>query len=264
MRVIRHYVENELRNFNYVIGCDEIGEAIAVDPLDAEAVLDIAEQNNWTIKLIINTHEHRDHIDGNPHITAASGAVVCAHHLLIGRIPAIDRCLRENEIIELGSIRLRVLSTPGHTACHICLLSLPARTGERAAFFSGDTLFNASAGNCQNGGNVEDLYSTFSTVISALGDSTLLYPGHDYLSNNLRFALNCDSSNQEALRLLDQVQELDGHSVPIMTLGDERTYNPFLRLSEPAVMQRVAQIFPAEVTGPREIFIGLRRLRDKW
>lgn len=264
MRVIRHYVENELRNFNYVIGCDETGQAIVVDPLDADAVLRIAEQNGWAIKLIINTHEHWDHIDGNPLITASTGAMVCAHHLSIGSIPAIDRPLRENEIVELGSIKLNVLSTPGHTAGHICLLSLPAEAGQPAAFFSGDTLFNASAGNCRNGGNVEDLYGTFRTVISALADETLLYPGHDYLSNNLRFALDCDSGNQAAVRLLDQVQSLDGHSVPVLTLGDERTYNPFLRLTEPAVIHRVAHAFPDAEMGPREIFIGLRRLRDNW
>ena len=95
MRVIRHYVKNELRNFNYVIGFDKTGKAVAVDPLDADAVLGIAEHHGWAIKLIINTHEHWDHIGGNPRITASTGAMVCAHHLSVGTIPAIDRPSRE-------------------------------------------------------------------------------------------------------------------------------------------------------------------------
>ena len=59
--------------------------------------------------------------------------------------------------------------------------------------FSGDTLFNAGAGNCHNGGHPEELYETFSRQLDALGEDTLVYPGHDYLSNNLAFTELGDS-----------------------------------------------------------------------
>ena len=61
--------------------------------------------------------------------------------------------------------------------------------------FSGDTLFNARAGNCKNGGNVDELFDTFVREIAPLPDSTLLYPGHDYMKNNLAFALDRDPYN---------------------------------------------------------------------
>ena len=67
--------------------------------------------------------------------------------------------------------------------CHICLL---AHT-DQPALFSGDTLFNAGAGNCHNGGHPDELYETFDQQLSKLRDDTLVYPGHDYLVNNLRF-----------------------------------------------------------------------------
>lgn len=264
MRVIRHYVGNDLRNFNYLVGSDFTREAIVIDPLDAEAMLGIADENGWSIKLIINTHEHHDHIGGNPIIRQATGAKVCAHEKLVGIIPFVDVALRNGSFIELGDIRLRVLLTPGHTAAHICLLSIPTDMGESACLFSGDTLFNAAAGNCRNGGDVLDLYHTFDEVLSRLDDSTLLYPGHDYLLNNIRFALDCEPGNLHAEAMESRVSKLAGPIMPVITLGEERLYNPFLRLSSQRILQRLRNTYPDMSTNARDIFIALRRSRDNW
>ena len=61
--------------------------------------------------------------------------------------------------------------------------------------FSGDTLFNAGAGNCHNGGHPAELFETFEKQLNALGDNTLIYPGHDYLLNNLAFTLDREPDN---------------------------------------------------------------------
>lgn len=264
MRVIRHYVGNDLRNFNYLVGSESTREAIAIDPLDAEALLEIAGEIGWSIKLIINTHEHHDHIAGNPVIRRETGAKIGAHPMSVGVIPSVDIALGNGTVVEVGDVRLRVLWTPGHTAAHLCLLSIRSTARESAAFFSGDTLFNAAAGNCRNGGDVSDLYGTFNTVITGLDDSTLLYPGHDYLLNNIRFALNCEPCNPNAASMERRILGLDGHSMPVLTLGEERSYNPFLRLSSSEIQHRLRQTYPDMSVHPKEVFTALRRSRDNW
>ena len=78
--------------------------------------------------------------------------------------------------------------------CHICLRS----HGDQPALFSGDTLFNAGAGNCHNGGDPTTLYATFADQLARLPDDTRVYPGHDYIENNLRFTLEREPDNAAA------------------------------------------------------------------
>ena len=87
MQVIRRYMHNGLRNFNYLIGCEETRQAIALDPLDGEQMVALAEEQGYQIKLIINTHEHHDHIGGNPAVQAATGAPVWAHKNAMEKSP---------------------------------------------------------------------------------------------------------------------------------------------------------------------------------
>ncbi|WP_430462198.1 hydroxyacylglutathione hydrolase [Thalassolituus sp. LLYu03] len=264
MLVIRRFMHNGLRNFNYLIGCEETRQAIALDPLDGEQMLALAAEHGLDIRLIVNTHEHHDHIEGNPAVQAATGAPVWAHASAMGKIPAQARALVAGDVVELGSIRLKVLYTPGHTPGHLCLLAEPSAFNPVAALFSGDTLFNAAAGNCRNGGNVDELYDTFVSQLQPLADDTLLYPGHDYMKTNLAFALNRDPGNAMAGYWADQVSATDADDMPVMTLGQERTYNPFLRLHEAAVRAQLLADFPDLGQSDRDVFRALRRLRDSW
>src|SRR5689334_10869870 len=79
MLVEQIWTANAGRNFNYLIACPETGEALAVDPLDAEKCLAAAKRRGWTITQILNTHEHRDHTGGNDQMIAATGAKLLAH-----------------------------------------------------------------------------------------------------------------------------------------------------------------------------------------
>jgi hydroxyacylglutathione hydrolase len=260
MKVVRLYMNNQLRNFNYIIGCEKTGQAIAIDPLDGDAVLAAAAAEGWQIKCIINTHEHHDHIEGNPVVQAATGAPVWASEHATGKIPNVARGLVANEVIELGSMVFKVLPTPGHTSMHVCLLTL---SEEIPLLFSGDTLFNACAGNCFNGGNVDDMYQTFQRVLAPLPDNTVLYPGHDYMKTNLDFSLTCEPENKDAQYWQGNVKNLGPDEMPFMTLGQERLYNPFLRLKSPVLMAKFEA--GGEITSSsRAIFKALRLLRDHW
>jgi hydroxyacylglutathione hydrolase len=264
MLVLRRFMNNPLRNFNYLIGCEETRQAIALDPLGADQMLALADEMGWQIKLILNTHEHHDHIDGNPVVQAATGAEIWAHKNAEERIPNVARGLVAGDRVELGSIRLNVLYTPGHTMAHLCLLSGDGGPEGQPVLFSGDTLFNACAGNCRKGGDVDSMYDTFVSQFQPLPDETLLYPGHDYMKNNLAFNQVREPGNPAIQQWLDTVDDLDADAMPVMTLGQERTYNSFLRLNEPEIRTGLEQEFPNLGQGDRDIFKALRQLRDQW
>lgn len=264
MKILRRYMHNRLGNFNYLIGCEETHQAIALDPLDGQQMLDLAQQQGWQIKLIINTHEHHDHIEGNPVVAAATGAPIWAHENALGNIPDQARGLKAGDLIELGSIRLKVLFTPGHTPVHLCLLAEADGHNAQPILFSGDTLFNACAGNCFNGGDVDTMYDSFVSQLMPLPDETLLYPGHDYMKNNLGFALSREPDNSDARYWQQAVADTEHDDMPVMTLGQERLYNPFLRLHSEKIRARLKQEFPHLGEGDRDVFKALRALRDQW
>ncbi|SVE35516.1 uncharacterized protein METZ01_LOCUS488370, partial [marine metagenome] len=195
MRVEQIYTDNSYRNFNYLIACPETGEALAIDPLDHQKCLAAAESHGWNIVKILNTHEHGDHIGGNAQMVGATGAQLLAHYEAKEKIPDMDVGLKAGDIIQVGkTVELECLDTPGHTMSHICILSHT----DTPALFSGDTLFNAGAGNCHNGGHPEELYETFIKQLANLPDTTRVYPGHDYLYNNLEFTVDREPENARA------------------------------------------------------------------
>src|SRR5580658_11060460 len=93
MLIERIWAANAGRNFHYLIACGETGEALAVDPLDAQRCLRRAAQLGWTIRQIFNTHEHPDHTGGNAQMVAATGAPVLAHAAAAARIGGVTHRL---------------------------------------------------------------------------------------------------------------------------------------------------------------------------
>jgi hydroxyacylglutathione hydrolase len=263
MIVERIWTGNAYRNYNYLIACPETGEALAIDPLDHEKCLAAAKARGCQITQILNTHEHHDHTGGNAAVVAATGAKLIAHHRAGASIPGVDRGVKAGDVIKVGrTVELECLDTPGHTMCHICLCA----HGDRPALFSGDTLFNAGAGNCHNGGNAEDMYNTFANQIARLPDSTQVYPGHDYIENNLKFTLAREPDNSAAAEWLPQVAGHDAALAPVTTLGDEKRFNTFMRLDSRSVVARLREAFPdlPESPDPKTVFVKLRELRNSW
>ncbi len=263
MLVEQIWTANAARNFNYLIACGETGEALAVDPLDHRKCLAVARDRGWQITQILNTHEHWDHTGGNRAMIAATGARLLAHANARDAIEGIDRGLGAGDVISVGkTVELEALDTPGHTMSHVCLLS----HSSTPALFCGDTLFNAGAGNCHNGGHPEELYATFAGQLAKLPDDMLVYPGHDYIANNLGFTLDREPDNRAAQRLLEQVGSQDPNEALVSTLGMEKEINTFFRLQSPSVIARLREEFSYLPDEPdaRTVFLKLRELRNSW
>ena len=258
MKVHQVYTESELRNFTYLIELDN-GSGLIIDPWDAAEVNSLLQQKQLRLQAIINTHEHWDHIQGNAELVAEHGCEVWAHNNGQGKIPELSRMLTADELIDLdGGAQLRVLDTPGHTYAHLCFVVL--EHGLPVAVFTGDTLFNAGVGHCR-GGDVDSLYQTIAEQFHSLDDRVLVYPGHDYLENNLRFTLSVEPDNQQAQEWLPRAMAADPTVAPLVTsIGDERTFNSFFRLANPQIREQLNCVDATD----KEVFVALRALRDNW
>jgi hydroxyacylglutathione hydrolase len=263
MLIERIWSANPYRNFHYLIACPHTGEALAIDPLEWRLCLQVARQKGWQITQILNTHEHRDHTGGNTGLVGATPAKVLAHAAAASRIGGVDRGLGKGDVVRVGrEVELECLDTPGHTMAHVCLL---ARV-DHPALFCGDTLFNAGAGNCHNGGHPQQLYDTFVTQLARLADETRVFPGHEYLVRNLQFTLDREPGNTAAQELLDSAERHTPETVPITTIGEEKRINTFFRLQSPPLIARLRQSFPdiGERPDARTVFLKLRELRNQW
>jgi hydroxyacylglutathione hydrolase len=262
MIIEKIWTGNAYRNFNYLIVCPDTGEALAIDPLDHKQCLSIAKKNNWDITQILNTHDHWDHIGGNSEVVSVTSAKIIAHQNAKDLIPNIGRGVKHGEIIKVGkSIELECLDTPGHTMSHICLFSHT----EIPALFSGDTLFNAGAGNCHNGGDPQELYKTFADQLDKLPSTTQIFPGHDYLINNLEFTLDREPDNEFAKKLLNANKDKDPTKI-ITTIGEEKNFNAFFRLQNSKIIEKLRESFKdiGSQPSPETVFLKLRELRNHW
>jgi hydroxyacylglutathione hydrolase len=258
MKVHQIYTESPLRNFTYLID-DGQGSIYCIDPYSEELVLDYLNNIEGTLKAVINTHEHGDHTGGNEGLKNITQCEVWAHQNAKGQIPDIDRFLSGGENIVLNQEwTLGVLDTPGHTFAHLCLLL--SNQGNVEAVFTGDTLFNAGVGNCHNGGDPEVLYETIHQQFQNLPDQVLVYPGHDYLENNLKFTMDREPSNviAEAILKTEKTSQDDLFLVTNMKL--EREVNTFLRLDQKEIISNLNLTTATN----KQVFLSLRELRNKW
>jgi hydroxyacylglutathione hydrolase len=259
MKIHQLYTDSSLRNFTYILAFND-KTAFVIDPWSELQVNDFLEKNELSLITIINTHEHWDHTQGNKALIDQHGCEVWAHENGKGKIPGLSRLLKANEIIQLDQkTRMQVIDTPGHSKAHLCFIIFVEQS--TTAIFTGDILFNAGVGNCYNGGDVEDLYDTISNKFIELPGTTLIYPGHEYLKNNLEFTLSREPGNLAAKIWLKKYQDSEINNLPLTTtMADEREINTFLRLKNNEIIKNL----PVKVNDSKDVFITLRSLRDKW
>lgn len=222
----------------YVVHDPKTNDAVVIDPvLDfdptggttslkaLDPVLDFLKENRLTLRMIMETHAHADHLSGSqvlkerfPDAVLAIGEPITKVQAMFREVldfPAdfkadgsqFDRLLKEGEIVRAGSIEFQVLLTPGHTpACASYLLG--------DAVFTGDALFmpDYGTGRCDfPGGNAQDLYESVTKKLYALTDETRVLSGHDYLPGGrpLRYESTIGEEKRRNIQLTAETLELD-------------------------------------------------------
>ncbi len=193
-------------NFMFLV-CRE-GRAVLVDAGEARPVFKVLEQENLQLLDVLITHTHHDHVGGCRAIQERLG------------VQSTSPGVESKERSMLGTA-CRSISTPGHVAVHKCY-HLP----QPGILFTGDTLINGACGRLL-GGTAEQLFSSLQ-LLKALPDETRVFGGHDYLADNMIFALTVEPDNVDMQRRLD-VYQRDPAAAVFATLAEEKKTNPFLR-----------------------------------
>ena len=197
----------------FVAGCERTREAVLIDPGDEVGMLiDVVTRQHLTVKYILLTHAHVDHVTGVARAKKEVNAPVCLHRadeflyaaapqqaelfgLHADSPPPVDYFYDVEKTLSFGGYDVKVHHTPGHCPGGVCLQIGPSGTPGRDLFV-GDTLFAGSIGRTDlPGGDYETLMRSIKTVLFSFGDDAAVYPGHG----------------------------------PKTTIGQERRTNPFLR-----------------------------------
>ncbi|HWT13912.1 MAG TPA: hydroxyacylglutathione hydrolase [Allosphingosinicella sp.] len=202
----------------------ESGETIVVDPAVAEPVLEEAARRRWRITQIWNTHWHPDHTGGNASIKAATGCFVTGPAAEAGRIPTLDRQVREGDRVLIGPVEAEVLEVPAHTAGHIAY-HLPSES----VVFVGDTLFAMGCGRLFEG-SADQMYANLRRL-AGLPPETRVYCAHEYTMANGRFALTVEPDNEALVERMAEVEaaRAAGRATVPTTIALELATNPFMR-----------------------------------
>jgi glyoxylase-like metal-dependent hydrolase (beta-lactamase superfamily II) len=162
----------------YILGCKDTMEGLVIDPGDEVfRIVQAITESKLTIKSILITHGHIDHVGGAAELKRITGAPVGIHRLDSAALgfPA-DKHVDEGDTIQLGTYSLKVLHTPGHSPGGVCYLA-------PGAVFTGDTLFAGSIGRTDfPGGDYQQLIQGVKAKLFTLDDALRVYPGHGPLS----------------------------------------------------------------------------------
>src|SRR5438309_3377630 len=175
-----------------VIGDEKTHEAMVIEPGDQiEGILEILSQEKLTLKQIVITHAHIDHVGGAMKLKAATGAAILMnqndHALLkmldvqaawVGMRPPgdvqVDEAIGQGRVLKIGEITSNVIDTPGHTEGSICVY-FPVEK----KLIAGDTLFAGNIGRTDlPGGSSDKIMRSLHTQVLALPDETEVVPGH--------------------------------------------------------------------------------------
>lgn len=160
--------------YTYLLGCEETGQAVLIDPVIVSIERDLAEirRLGLTLAYSLDTHIHADHITAALELKSKVGSKIAAP--AFDNLPCADVGIAEGVPLKLGSIALQPLHTPGHTAGHFAYL-----LGDR--LFTGDALLIEGCGRTDfQNGDADALYKSVTTKLFSLPDDTLVYPAHDY------------------------------------------------------------------------------------
>ena len=240
---------------NYIYACRSHGRvgpagAVLVDPADPAPALE-AVGNGDGVAAVLVTHKHADHWNAkaalaisrrNPEVRVYAPSAAAEGETL----PGVTDEVQGGDEFGVGDLWVRVLDTPYHTRGHISYVVEKLPGGISAptsrpppALFCGDAMFVGGCGRFFEGdGN--QLMAAFEQF-RELPPETQVFCGHEYTESNLQFALHVDPHNTALQNKMRWVQARRAEGLPTVpsTLGEEWSYNPFARVSEPEIRAAV-------------------------
>ena len=222
-------------NYAWLIHDPDSGDTVAVDPGEAQPVLEAAATRGWTVGQVWTTHWHPDHTGGNAGMRAA-GARITGPAAETDRIPTLDATVSEGDTVGIGGHVADVMLVPGHTAGHVAF-----HLAADGAIFTGDTLFAMGCGRLFEGTPAQ-MFANMQRY-ATLPDDTLVYCGHEYTQSNGRYALFVDPDNAaiaDRMTAVDAARARGEATVPT-TIELERATNPFLRAGDEASFAALRQ-----------------------
>lgn len=228
--------------------------ALLVDPGDARPALHALRELDLSLRAVLITHHHGDHVGGIRELRGHYPDVP-VYGPQDEFIPHRTHALRGGESLELiPGLTLQILAVPGHTRGHIAYLG-------PGMLFCGDLLFTAGCGKVFDG-TVEDLYRSLQRI-SALPDDTKVYCAHEYTLENLRFVLQVEPGNPDVHARLREARQRRERGMPTVpsTLAEEKRTNPFLRTHVSEVKTAAERYRARPLATQEEVFIALREWR---
>jgi hydroxyacylglutathione hydrolase len=241
-------------NFGVLVHDPESGLTASIDAPEADKVTAALDEKGWRLTHILTTHHHADHTGGNTQLKTATGCRIVGPRNEAAKIPGIDERVGEGDALALGSHRIQVLDTPGHTAGHITFVIASAK-----AAFVGDTLFALGCGRVIEG-TPQMMWGSLQKLM-ALPKDTAVYCGHEYTQANAKFALTIEPDSaalQKRAREVDAMRAAGKATLPT-TIGLELETNPFLRPHVPAIQKRLG----LEGRPEWEVFAEIRERKNR-
>lgn len=209
-------------NYGFLVRDDATGIVAAVDTPDAQAILDDLAASGWgRLDLILNTHWHPDHTEGNERLQTETGCVIYGPEE-VKRAAPLDHVVHDGNEVKLGETVFRVAEAPGHTLGHVVFHAVEDRIA-----FVGDVIFALGCGRLFEG-TPDQMWESLQHIAS-WDDATVLYCAHEYTASNARFALSL-SQEPELVAHCEAIfakRERGEATVPT-TVGTEKRFSPFI------------------------------------
>lgn len=242
---------------NYIWMLHDGQGAVVVDPGDAAPVIRTLDSLGLQLRGILVTHHHADHVGGLVDLATR------LHGPVFGpareQMPVAVMAVAEGDTVSALGLRFEVMDVPGHTSGHVAYFC--AQMDGAPLLFCGDTLFSAGCGRLFEG-TAEQMHDSLSRLASLPGHTRVCCT-HEYTQSNLRFAQAVEPDNAALARYVRHCAQVREQGIPTLpsTIELEREVNPFLRCSEPTVVQAASDHGAADRT-PVAVFAALRRWKD--